>query len=113
MALRWDWNNKIGELLINQDSRDFTINVYKGNALAIFIHEFTNNEGVEKYNLYTFFHDKEHFKNWSDKSYNYTEEWVKLTLWEVPNDFWIILKDLAKRGINIEIRGKSNDNNKN
>jgi hypothetical protein len=110
MALHWDWNNKIGELLINQNGKEFTINIYKGNALAIFIHEFTDKEGVERYNMYNFFCDKEHFKNCtSDKSWNYAEEWVKLTLWKVPNDFWIILKDLVKRGVNIEIRGKDND----
>ena len=104
MALRWDWNNKIGELLIRQGDKDFTINVYQGNALAIFLHEFTNDEGKEAYTMYNFFCDKEHFRNCA-KSYNYAEEWVKLTLWKVPNDMWVLLKDLAKRNVTIEIRG--------
>ena len=105
MALHWNWNAKIGGLLIRQGERDFTINVYKGNALAIFIHEYTNDKGQESYSMYNFFCDKEHFRNCA-KSYNYAEEWVKLTLWEVPNDMWTLLKDLAKRNVTIEIRSK-------
>lgn len=104
MALRWDWNNKIGELLIRQGDKDFTINVYQGNALAIFLHEYVNDEGKEVYSMYNFFCDKEHFRNCA-KDYNYAEEWVKLTLWKVPNDMWVLLKDLAKRNVTIEIRG--------
>lgn len=114
MALRWDWNKKIGELQIKQDEKEFTINVYQGNALAIFISEWKDSEGVEKYSMYNFFCDKEHFRNCTkDKTWNYAEEWVKLTLWEVPNDFWVILKDLAKRGVTIEIRRKENGNKEN
>ena len=105
MDITWDWNNKIGELQIKQEENEFTINVYQGNALAIFIHEFTNNEGVEQYSIYNFFCDKEHFRRCA-KEFNYAEEWVKLTLWEVPNDFWIILKDLSKRGVEIHITQK-------
>lgn len=111
MALYWDWEHKIGELQIKQDDKDFTISVYKGNALAIFIHEFKNHKGQDVYSMYNFFCDKEHFKNCTkDKTWNYAEEWIKLTLWEVPDDFWAILKDLAKRGVTIEIRSKENGN---
>lgn len=105
MAITWDWNNKIGELQIKQEEKEFTISVYKGNALAIFIHEFTNSEGVEQYSMYNFFCDKEHFRRCA-KEFNYAEEWVKLTLWEVPNDFWVILKDLFKRGVEINLTAK-------
>ena len=106
MALNWNWDNKIGELLIRQGEKEFTINIYQGNALAIFIHEYVNNEGKEVYSMYNFFCDKEHFKNCTkDKTWNYAEEWVKVTLWDVPSDFWVILKDLQKRGVDIEIRG--------
>lgn len=112
MALNWSWDNKIGELLINQDGKEFTISIYQGNALAIFISEFTNQEGVEQYSLYNFFCDKEHFKRCTqDKTNNYAREWRKMTLWKVPNDFWIILKDLVKRGVNIEIRSKDDVQN--
>ena len=114
MALRWDWKHKIGELLIKQGEKEFTINVYQGNALAIFISEWTNSEGVEQHSMYNFFCDKEHFRNCTkDKTWNYAEEWVKLTLWEVPSDMWVLLKDLAKRGVNIEIRSKDDGRNEN
>ena len=107
MALTWDWKHKIGELLIQQGEKQFNISIYKGNALAIFLHEYKNEKGQEVYSMYNFFCDKDHFKNCTnDKTWNYAEEWVKITLWEVPNDFWIILKDLAKRGVTIEIKAK-------
>ena len=107
MALNWNWNEKIGELQIRQEEKEFTISIYKGNALAIFIHEYVNKEGEEVYSMYIFFCDKEHFKNCTkDKTWNYAEEWVKITLWEVPNDLRAILKDLHKRGVEIEIKNK-------
>ena len=49
MALTWDWKNKIGELLIRQGEHEFTMSVYEGNSLAIFLHEFTDKDGVEKW----------------------------------------------------------------
>ena len=55
--------------------------------------------------MYSFFCDKEHFRRCA-KEFNYAEEWIKLTLWEVPNDFWIILKDLIKRGVEINLTAK-------
>ena len=105
MALRWDWKHKIGELVIKQNEIEFNISIYKGNALAIFIYEWKDEDNTEKYQIMQFFCDKEHFKNCA-KDFNYAEDWVKITLWEVPNDFWIILKDLVKRGVTIEIRSK-------
>ena len=55
--------------------------------------------------MYNFFADKGHFDNWKkDKDTNYAQGWKKLTLWKVPNDFWQILKDLAKRGVEIVIK---------
>ena len=110
MALRWEWNDKIGELQINSYGEDYTISIYKGNALAIFINEYKDEGGNERYNLYNFFCDKEHFKNCTkDKTYNYAEDWKKITLWEVPNDFWVILKDLTKRNIKIEITRRESE----
>lgn len=103
MALHWDWNEKIGELQINSYGEDFTINVYQGNALAIFIHTFFDDNGTERYNMYNFFCDKEHFKNCvKGKTWNYAEDWKKLTLYRIPSDFWVILKDLEKKGIPFE-----------
>ena len=104
MALHWNWDCKIGELLIRQGEQEFIINVYQGNALAIFIYEFKDEKGVEKYQVQQFFCDKEHFRNCA-REFNYAEDWVKLTLWKVPKDFWVLLKDLVKRDVVIEIRG--------
>ena len=106
MALNWDWNKKIGELLIKQNEKEFTISIYQGNALAIFLHEYVNDEGNEVYSMYQFFCDKDHFNRCTkDKTWDYAEDWVKVTLWNVPSDLWVMLKDLQKRGVNIEIRG--------
>ena len=63
MALTWDWKDKIGELLIQQGEKQFTISIYKGNALAIFLDEYKNEKGQDVYSMYNFFCDKEHFKN--------------------------------------------------
>lgn len=104
MALNWNWNNKIGELEIESYGKKHVINIYKGNALAIFINEWTSDDGVEKYTMYNFFCDKEHFKNCAkDKTWNYAEDWRKIRMFEVPSDFWVILKDLVKRGVQVEI----------
>ena len=104
MALRWDWNECIGELEI-EDQGKAKIRVYQGNALAIFLNEWESKDGDSLWSLYNFFADKGHFDNWKkDKDTNYAQGWKKLTLWKVPNDFWQILKDLAKRGVEIIIK---------
>ena len=105
MALNWNWNDKIGELVIEQNGKEFKIGIYQGNALAIFVDEFTDENGVESYTVYNFFCDKEHFRRCA-KSFNYAEEWKSLTLWKIPTDFWPILKDLTKRNVEIHIRPK-------
>lgn len=44
MALQWKWNEKCGEAVLQQtidgETRDFTLNLYTGNAFLIMIHEF-------------------------------------------------------------------------
>lgn len=106
MALNWNWDKKIGELLIKQNEKEFTISIYQGNALAIFLHEYVNDEGKEVYSMYQFFCDKDHFNRCTKgKTWDYAEDWVKITLWNVPSDLWVMLKDLQMRGVNIEIRG--------
>ena len=103
MALRWDWDECFGELEIEEQG-DYKIRIYQGNALAIFLNEWKNKNGVEQWSMYNFFADKHHFKNCvADKEWNYARGWKKITLWKVPSDFWQILKDLHKRGVRIEI----------
>ena len=106
MTTAWNPKDQIGELQIKQKGKELTINIYKGKALAIFIHEFTNSKGIKKCKVYDTFFTMEHFCKCAE-AFNYAEEWVKLTLWEIPNDFWmIILKDLFKRGVEINLAKK-------
>lgn len=112
MGFRWQWNECIGQLEIENQS--CPIKVYQGNALLIFLNEWENKEGEHLWSMYNFFADKQHFKNCKDdKERNYAKGWLKLTLWKVPSDVWQVLKDLAKRGVNIEIRSKDNGRNEN
>lgn len=103
MALRWDWENKIGELDIEQGEKKFTMTVYQGNALMIILHE---NENT--WQMYQFFADKTHFRNCAkDAEWNYSEEWRELRLWKKPTaDLWSVIEDLAKRGVNVRFVSK-------
>ncbi len=65
MALRWQWDEKCGEAIIKQtldgETKEFTKTLYEGNAFLIFLSEWEE-EGTEKYALYTFLADEEHAK---------------------------------------------------
>ena len=109
MALRWQWDECIGELEIENQNKA-RIRVYQGNALAVFLNEWEDKSGEAVWSMHIFFADKGHFNNCKkDKEWNYAQGWKKLTLWKVPNDFWVIIKDLVKRGVKIEIRRKENE----
>lgn len=65
MALHWQWNEKCGEITVEQKQEDgswrpYTLNLYKGNAWLIIIWE---NSVDNTYSLYSFFNDKDHAKN--------------------------------------------------
>lgn len=66
MALTWQWKDKCGEAIVqqtwNNETKDFTVNLYEGNAYLIFINEWEE-KGENLYSLYTFFADKEHMRN--------------------------------------------------
>lgn len=62
MALQWNWKDKMGKLTIRQKGKKFNVNIYSGNALAIFICEYKQND-EEIYVLYDFFADKKHCDN--------------------------------------------------
>lgn len=62
MALQWKWTDKMGKMTINQEEKTFNLNIYAGNALAVFISEYEHN-GEERYVLYDFFADKKHCDN--------------------------------------------------
>lgn len=62
MALQWKWSDKMGKITIKQREKVYDVNIYAGNALAIFICEYEQN-GEERYVLYNFFSDKKHCDN--------------------------------------------------
>lgn len=66
MALEWEWSEKCGSATLYQyhegKTENYTLSLYQGNAYLIFIHEYEE-EGKEKYTLYSFWLDKQHMKN--------------------------------------------------
>ena len=66
MALRWDFNEKVGEVTFKKETgdgiKDFVVDLYQGNAYLIMIYEW-DEDGDRMYNLQGFFCDKEHMKN--------------------------------------------------
>ena len=52
----------MGKVTIKQKEKVYDVNIYAGNALAIFICEYEQN-GEERYVLYNFFADKKHCDN--------------------------------------------------
>lgn len=113
MSLNWNWSDKVGTLEAIVDVREgeewvkkpHTFNLYQGNALLIAIDEFKE-DGVEKYNLYTFFADEYHLKNLlgMNKKDGYTENhladwgWKKIRIntkkW-YPKGFGVKLSKLV------------------
>ena len=65
MAIQWRWDDKIGEAIIqqtiNDETKEFTKSIYDGNCFMIFLSEW-NQDGVDKYSLYSFFADERHAK---------------------------------------------------
>lgn len=69
MSLNWSWKEKIGEIDLTQERKlksgetwkhNCTLSLYEGNAFLIMIHEYKDEEGKDRYNLYSFFANKEH-----------------------------------------------------
>lgn len=63
MALQWKWTDRIGKAVIRQHEREYELGIYDGNALAIFICEYKNEEGEDMYQLYNFISDRKHLEN--------------------------------------------------
>ena len=66
MSLNWLWKDKCGEATLVQSIKDrgdkeFTLNLYEGNAFLIFIDEYEQ-DGRNMYSLWTFWADKIHMK---------------------------------------------------
>ena len=62
MALQWNWKDKMGKLTVIRKMKKYDINIYSGNALAIFICEYKHND-EERYVMYNFFADMKHCDN--------------------------------------------------
>lgn len=64
MSLNWQWSDKMGEVIFNDDQYDpehpYVTNIYEGNALMIWVNEFTESK---TYTLCNFFADMDHMKN--------------------------------------------------
>lgn len=65
MAIQWHWTDKIGEAVVQQtwngETKEYTKNIYDGNCFMIFLNEWEE-DGVNKYSLFTFFADEKHAK---------------------------------------------------
>lgn len=59
MSLRWDWNEKVGELILENGT---VIDLYNGNAYLIMIREYQE-DGKDMYQMWSFWADKQHMKN--------------------------------------------------
>lgn len=80
MALQWKWSDKMGKITIKQREKIYDVNIYAGNALAIFICEYKQN-GEERYFLYNFFADKAHCDNIiENRKRLFTDEVVSIEL---------------------------------
>lgn len=64
MALTWEWKEKCGEVIVEQETesgdwQQFPLSLYKGNAFLIMLAE---NDDDNTYQMFGFFADKEHAK---------------------------------------------------
>lgn len=107
MALCWDWEKQCGEITLVQmhpeeEDRVFTLSLYKGNAYLIMLHEYTDERGQEKTEMFGFFVDKQHMLHClgldkKDKeSYNlYQTPYQKFTKLRINKAWYPHTKDLV------------------
>ena len=62
MALTYN-KNVMGKLIIAQGTNEYEIEIRQGNCLAVFIYPYQD-EGVWYHQLYSFFSDEQHIKNY-------------------------------------------------
>jgi|GEM_PF-3951308 len=61
--LRWYYKLKMGSFTIIQGDRKHKVDIYGGNAMAIFTHTYRNEKGELMEQLMMFIDDKRHLKN--------------------------------------------------
>ena len=110
MALQWKWSNKMGKITIKQKKQNFDINIYAGNALAIFICEYKQND-EERYVLYNFFADKKHCDNIikNHKRLFFDDEVVSIELNLFYKSAQTLLKILVENGYEVRCYYKESE----
>lgn len=111
MSLNWDWKDKLGELVITDGNREWNIDVYAGNALAIFVYNYTDEQGEKMYQLHNFFADREHLKNmlgmgkgsYKHEKLEYFSDWRHLKLNTAYKRTADIVQLLAKAHVDVTI----------
>lgn len=109
MALQWNWKEKMGKMTIKQKEKVYDVNIYAGNALAIFISEYEQ-DGEERYVLYSFFADKKHCENIiKDGKRLFTDEVVSIELNLFYKSAKTLLNILVKNGYRVECYYKKSE----
>lgn len=109
MALQWNWNEKMGKITIKQKETTFDVNIYNGNALAIFISEFEQ-DGEDRYILYNFFVDKKHCDNIVKNGKQlFTDEVVSIELNLFYKSAQTLLNILVKNGYKVRCYYKESE----
>lgn len=82
MSLNWQWNQKCGTATFYDKlaEKEFTVNLYEGNAYLIFLNEW----GDGRYSLYSFWADKQHMNNCLGLSKGYKDN--------IMNDYQVLTK---------------------
>ena len=109
MALQWKWTDKMGKMTIKQKEKVYDVNIYAGNALAIFICEYEQN-GEERYVVYNFFADKKHCDNIiKDGKRLFSDEVVSIELNLFYKSAKTLLNILVKNGYRVECYYKKSE----
>lgn len=99
----------MGKITIKQKETTFDVNIYNGNALAIFISEFEQ-DGEDRYILYNFFVDKKHCDNIVKKGKQlFTDEVVSIELNLFYKSAQTLLNILVKNGYKVRCYYKESE----
>lgn len=103
MSLNWKWTDKMGEVdVLRKDCDPFTLNIYKGNAYAIFVYECKDGNGTDCYTVHEFWASKEHMQNCLGTSKGYNDNiqddgsWTEIRLNTKYKHVPDIVKEIAK-----------------
>ena len=82
MALRWDWDDKMGTATHSAQSGTYEVNIYQGNALMIALNEWEE-DGTAYHSLAGFAADENHFKNILGLSKDYDGCWDQMQITKI------------------------------